>query len=340
MRRDFGAHEATNSSTQRQHGRCWLLLACLAVAGCVSASKPLRHAVTSEERALALLQREVPAWSRDNGCFSCHNNGDAARALYAASAMGFSISKRALADTTAWVAQPARWDRNKGDPAFSNKKLADIQFTASLLAAIEGGFVKDTAPLRSAAFRVAAGQDPDGCWRIGPADTLGSPATHGTLLATHFALKTLKAVNSDEVKESVRKAEAWLRQAPVKNTLDTAALLLALKNATDEAAVQRRGECLGLIRKAQASDGGWGPYPDVPSEPFDTAVVLLALSESKSEPGLAEMIQRGRRFLLTAQSADGSWPETTRPPGGESYAQRISTTGWATQALLATASKQ
>ena len=48
------------------------------------------------------------------------------------------------------------------------------------------------------------------------------------------------------------------------------------------------------------------------------------------------MIARGRAFLIARQQADGSWPETTRPSGAESYAQRISTTGWATLALLAT----
>src|SRR5262249_3941979 len=29
----------------------------------------------AEARAVDFLRREVPAWSRDNGCFSCHNNG-------------------------------------------------------------------------------------------------------------------------------------------------------------------------------------------------------------------------------------------------------------------------
>lgn len=37
-----------------------------------------------ESKAIGVLQREVPKWSRENGCFSCHNNGDAARALFAA----------------------------------------------------------------------------------------------------------------------------------------------------------------------------------------------------------------------------------------------------------------
>jgi len=35
----------------------------------------------AEARAVEFLVREVPAWSKNNGCFSCHNNGDAARAL-------------------------------------------------------------------------------------------------------------------------------------------------------------------------------------------------------------------------------------------------------------------
>jgi hypothetical protein len=40
-------------------------------------------------------------------------------------------------------------------------------------------------------------------------------------------------------------------------------------------------------------------------------------------------------YLIDQQQADGSWAETTRPSGGESYAQRISTTAWALLALLA-----
>jgi hypothetical protein len=48
------------------------------------------------------------------------------------------------------------------------------------------------------------------------------------------------------------------------------------------------------------------------------------------------MIQRGRRYLLKMQDDDGLWTETTRPSGAESYAQRLSTSGWATLALLLT----
>ncbi len=66
------------------------------------------------------------------------------------------------------------------------------------------------------------------------------------------------------------------------------------------------------------------------------SVVLLALMARRDLPGVPEMVRRGRSFLVASQEEDGSWPETTRPPGAESYAQRISTTGWATLALLST----
>ena len=71
-------------------------------------------------------------------------------------------------------------------------------------------------------------------------------------------------------------------------------------------------------------------------ECFDTALVLLALETVRTQPGIAAMIQRGRKFLLAQQNADGSWPATTRPSGGDSYAQMMSTTGWVTLALLGT----
>ena len=94
--------------------------------------------------------------------------------------------------------------------------------------------------------------------------------------------------------------------------------------------------CLKLIRAAQTSDGGWGPYADAPPEAFDTAVVLLALTRLRREPGVDDLIRRGRGFLTAQQNPDGSWPATTRPSGGASYDQLMSTTGWATLALLET----
>jgi len=307
--------------------------ACLAVAG----QKPQKNdPISAESRAITYLTREVPAWSKNNGCYSCHNNGDAARALYAATSKGMSVPSSALADTTAWVSAPSGWDQNKGDPGFSDKRLANVQFAASLLAAIEAGFVKDRRLLAQAARRLVADQGDDGAWHIDAGNALGSPATYGTPLATFMALRTLKAAKLPETITAIQKAESRLNQVSPTNVHTAAVLLLASANRADETARRRQSECLKLILSAQTADGGWGPYADSPPEVFDTALILLALAELTGKTDVDNSIRRGRIFLAAEQYADGSWPETTRPSGGESYAQRLSTTGWAVLALLAT----
>ncbi len=299
-------------------------------------STAIADANAAEAKAVEFLTREVPAWSKDNGCFSCHNNGDAARALYAATTKGYRIPANVLADTLEWVSRPDRWEQNKGDPGFSDKRLANVQFAASLLAAFEVGLVSDRRPLDQAARKLTADQDVDGAWKIDAGNTLGSPATYGSPLATWMALKTLKKAGLAETADAIQKAERWLIRALPNNVLTAATLLLASTDDADQSARPQRERCLKLIREAQTSDGGWGPYADSPPEAFDTAVVLLALQRSRRDPGVDGAIRRGRNFLAAQQNPDGSWPATTRPPGGDSYAQLMSTTGWAALALLET----
>jgi squalene cyclase len=93
---------------------------------------------------------------------------------------------------------------------------------------------------------------------------------------------------------------------------------------------------LELLLAAQTGDGGWGPYKGSAPEAFDTALALLALASAGASQ--RDAIARGRAYLARTQLDEGGWKETTRPPGYQSYAQHMSTTGWATLALLETAS--
>ena len=118
--------------------------------------------------------------------------------------------------------------------------------------------------------------------------------------------------------------------------------MLGLGSDGDDAARVARTRALGLIREGQGPDGGWGPYVTSQSEPFDSGLAVLALAELPPQHAVASFtdaqrrnaIQKGRQYLLATQLDGGSWTETTRPPDGESYAQRISTTAWALLALL------
>jgi hypothetical protein len=271
------------------------------------------------QTALAFLSREVPRWSQENHCYSCPNNGDAARALYLARQRGYKVPAEALADTTAWLLGPAKWDEIHGAPAASDKKLGRIQFGAALAEAFRTGAVRDAGALRTAAESLVKLQDADGSWRVDTGGLPGAPATYGTALATYMARRTLETAGGVRFAAAARRATRWLATAKPESTLDAAALLLASPG---------RGDCRKLLLDSQTSDGGWGVQAKMPAEAFDTAMVLLALR------GQGPAADRGRRFLVKLQDAEGAWPETTRPSGGQSYAERISTAGWVVYALL------
>ena len=107
---------------------------------CELAHEPLSaQAIDSpaENRAVAFLSREVPRWKRENDCYSCHNNGDAARALLLAAARALGGS--ALDDRLDWLRQPARWDHNKTQRGVDDKPLARVQLRPPLQSAILHG---------------------------------------------------------------------------------------------------------------------------------------------------------------------------------------------------------
>jgi hypothetical protein len=286
------------------------------------------------KRGIDYLSREVPRWSAENKCYSCHNNGDAARALYTAARLGYTIDPKALADTSRWLAAPERWDQNGGPPGASDKGLARIQFGTALVAAFDAGTIQDRRTLARAAELVAAGQHADGSWPVDASGGVGSPATYGSCLATCQACRLLTTAGPERFRKALDRADRWIRKVRLDNVLNAAAIALALDGKTDPGARAQQEQALKLISSGQSRDGGWGPYVNSPPEPFDTALVLLALARLPEDPGRKNRIHRGLAFLTAGQLADGHWPETTRPPGAESYAQRLSTSGWVILALL------
>jgi hypothetical protein len=295
---------------------------------------PLLEPAQAEAKALAFLAREVPQWSVQNKCFSCHNNGDAARALFTAVRLGHKVPAQALTDTTRWLARPGDWDHNGGEGPYNDKRLARLQFAGSLTEAIDTGLVKDPEALRRAAELVASHQDGNGSWPVVDSDTLGSPISRGVPLATSLARHILQRADAHKYEHAIAKADKWIRSVPIHNILDAAAVLLGLEKAEDEGARKQRRRCQEVIRKGESKEGGWGPYVTSPSEVFDTALVVIALVTQPVTQENQNLIERGRAYLIATQREDGSWPETTRPSGGQSYAQRLSTAGWATLALL------
>jgi hypothetical protein len=306
-----------------------------------SASPAARDVASVEGRAIAYLAREVPAWRREHPCYSCHNNGDAARALVAGRTR-VPEARSALDDTLAWLGAPRRWETNGGGEGGSDdKRLARIQFAFATAAASLASLVPPAA-VAEAAEIVARDQQPDGSWRLDSSDSIGSPATYGTALATAVARRTLLRSGVLAMKERIRRAERWLGAVAVHNTPDAAAVLFAFADGADESTLPNIRAALEFLSKSQGRDGGWGAYATSPAEPFDTALAVIALHDvaarrasavASTRATIEEAVARGRRYLIAQQIEDGSWVETTRPAGQVSYAQRISTTAWALLAL-------
>jgi hypothetical protein len=327
---------------------CLLLVAITALARAAD-----EQASAAQQRAVAYLSQEVPSWPRQNNCFSCHNNGDAARALYVARSMSHPVPAEALAETTAWLLQPLAWREAKGDPGFSDLKLARIQFAAALTEAVQTGAIGGRDALATAANGLLEDQENDGSWDVDVPGVVGSPATYGDALGTYMARRTLEAASVARFGEAIARADAWFLTVKPVATVDVAAIALALADRLDQleqppaagdtagAARAKLHETIDRILGSPSSDGGWGPYPKSPSEPFDTAVALLALNAANDlgaadSKTIEKVVAEGRAYLIRAQLPAGGWPETTRPSGFQSYAQHISTSGWATLALLKT----
>jgi hypothetical protein len=314
-----------------------------ALLGCWLFFAPSGHAAeaapSAEKRALAFLAAEVPKWARENRCYTCHNNGDAVRALAHGLRDRVITDSSAIQDTLNFLNKPASWHANGPEGPFKDKRLARIQFAAALAETRRCNLQASQRALGEAAALVAELQAPAGFWESDTGGAIGSPVTYGRTLATAMTLGTLTTASQDKYEEPIRRARAWLEQLEPKNVLEASSVLWGLADDRSVAASRQQERALAMLARGESPDGGWGPFVDAPPEVFDTALALVALARYPDHKGVDGWIRRGRSFLLERQQDDGSWPATTRPAGGDSYAGQLSTTAWATQALLATHAK-
>ncbi len=315
--------------------RIWLTIGLTALAYQITAQGETSAPLT---QARAYIIQEANAWYPENNCYSCHNHGDAVRALLLNDPDGTQLQSPAWDPFWQWLADPKQWMSDAAPESRESPILVRIQFGALLAVAQQNQRIS-LSPNKQRRFIQTLSDlaSSDGYWAVEPTSQIGSPVTYGNPLATAMALGVFRQFALPSQHQDVaQRAATWIIGQNPRATVDLAAGIRIL-NQLDDAANRhpQRSKWSSQLVSQQQPDGGWGPYPRRASEVFDTAITLIALSEGAPHADLDPVLMRGQNYLRQRQEPEGGWPETTRPAGGNSYAQHISTSAWAFQALAA-----
>jgi len=155
-------------------------------------------------------------------------------------------------------------------------------------------------------------QQPSGSWKA--AGQLPSTAEQNEITTawTALALASLDTPGAETQQALAAAAPEMKKMQPGKTNESLLTLLLWERRF---GAPDRAGKLQSELEQRQNSDGGWGWVPGTPSDAFATGQALYALS-SCDLPAADATIGRGRRYLLSTQTDDGSW---TVPPEKISY---------------------
>jgi ankyrin repeat protein len=159
---------------------------------------------------------------------------------------------------------------------------------------------------------IKAMQTPQGYWKS--ADGRRPPMSSGDFQATALAIYSLKhytpASDKAATEQVVARAAAWLEKAKPGTTQERAFHLLGLAWSNGSAAsMERAARALAAM---QRSDGGWSQLPGMGSDAYASGQTLYALNASGRMPVADPVYQKGVRYLLRTQAADGSWHVKTR----------------------------
>jgi ankyrin repeat protein len=305
--------------------------------------KPAATAREAVERSIPALQRTDVTFLKKAGCVSCHNNTLTAMTVAAARKQKLPIDDQiARSQLKAIAAYVDSWR----DRALLGVGIPGDADTISpiLVGMAAENYAPDAATDAMAAL-VKSRQLPNGQWMpIGhrpPLELSAFMVTAQSMRALQvYAPKPLRG----EYQKSIQLAAAWLTQTPPQTNQDRAFQLLGLTWAgADNAVIRKAG---GELMRAQRPDGGWNQIPTLASDAYATGEALVALRDSGAAAVTDPEYQRGVRFLLNSQLADGSWHVKSRAmpiqpyfesdfPHGHDQWISAAATNWATLALMA-----
>ena len=259
------------------------------------------------EKALPVLYAADGEMFKRGGCVSCHHNMLPAIAYSLARDKGVAVdgakAKRNLLQLLAFV-KPLE-EALLQDVRFPNGDLTP----AYLLAGLEANGHRRDRSTDALVHHLAGAQAVDGGWR---ARTDRPPLESGRISATALSIRALKAYaipgRKAEFDARVRRAAKWLGDRHAQTGEEKAMRLAGLVWAGAPGGVIR--EAAAQLTASQRVDGGWAQLDSLPSDAYATGQALYVLQTAGELT--REALEKGVRYLLETQQADGSWHVRSR----------------------------
>lgn len=325
--------------------RVWVaLLAGLGMAPRLPAADPeatvddLRAAVA---RALPLLQKGAAGHIAQRTCFACHNQTFPILAGTTARSRGFDYPEADVRKQLEFIS--AFLSKNRDNYLKGRGQGGQVDMAGYALLTLElGGWKSDATTAAVTEYLLLYNKDQEH-WRV-PANR---PPSEASLFTTNYvairALKTFGTAEQQErIDERIDTVRDWLLKTPAKDTEDRVFRLWALQAAdAGEKDVQATAQ---ELLQTQRKDGGWGQLETMDSDAYATGTALVGLHQAAGLATTDAVYQRGVKFLLQTQLADGSWlvRSRSRPfqiyfesgfPHGKDQFISMAASGWATTAL-------
>ncbi len=290
---------------------------------------------TAVTRSMQLLERTNDQFFHKAACFACHEQPPAEFLAAAARAKGIPVDEAASHERIRQIIAGIGPVSLEGAAALGG---ADNNLY-SVEALVRAGYAPDRTT-DYLAGNLAESQGGDGGWHL-PGYSR-SPMQDSDFSRTAMAMRALKVYGTpgraEEMKQRIARGKEWLLHAHpvILEDLDMRLVGVAAAGASP-AELRKLAEPILTERR---SDGGWAQRAGFPSDAYATGMTLWALNEA----GVMQPDDRGVKFLLGTQSADGSWHAVSRATKFQEYFesgfpyghdQWISTmaTGWAANAL-------
>jgi ankyrin repeat protein len=265
---------------------------------------------TAVLRAMPILQKSARTFVEKQSCFSCHHNALSVMTLRLADRRGIPVDPSVLEAVETKTFRELR-GANALDDAVQAAGVSDPTPNESflLMAAHDAGLPAGVTTA-VVARRLARWQHADGHWMT---SDFRPPHSSSEFTATASAVRAITAYMPPELAGErdavVRKATAWLAATWPQSTEDATFRVLGLVwgGAPSDAIASATRVLLSL----QLPGGGWPQLDGYSADAYSTGEAMYALRASGIAASTREW-QRGARFLLSTQAADGTWHVRTR----------------------------